>query len=81
MRVVDQVSERFPDRALLIRRLYLRDEGFRAVCEDLALTLSSLRRFEARPDAHLRPEVDDYRTVLCELEAELVDCLDSVDGR
>jgi hypothetical protein len=75
MRAVDHVSERFPDRIGSVRRLYLRDERFRAICEDLALSISSLRRFEKRPDAHMRPEVDDYRTVLRELEIELRDYL------
>ncbi|WP_134680439.1 hypothetical protein [Paracoccus ravus] len=71
MRRVDLVVERFPQCADEVRRLYLRDADFRAICEDLALCLDSLHHFEARPDAPLRPEVDDFRNLVTELEAEL----------
>jgi hypothetical protein len=71
MRAVDHVIEHFPDRTELVRRLYLQDEQFRAICEDFELSITSLRGFEKRPDAHTRPEIDDYRTVLRELEDEL----------
>jgi hypothetical protein len=79
MRAVDHVVERFPERMDAIRRLYLRDEQFRAACEDFALSICSLRRFEARPDAHLRPEVDDYLMVVRELEKELCSYLSAAE--
>jgi hypothetical protein len=71
MRTVDHVVERFPERTEQVRRLYLSDERFRSICEDFSLSIDSLRRFEKRADAHLRPEVDDFRTVLHELEDEI----------
>ena len=71
MRPVDLALERFPESAALVRKLYLKDERFRAVCEDLALAVSSLRSFENRKDAHLRPEIADYQRLLKELEGEL----------
>ena len=71
MHVVDQVIQRFPDNVVVVRRLFLSDAHFRAVCEDYALCIASLRRFEARPDAGLRPEVDDFRRIRVELELEL----------
>ncbi|MTH61658.1 hypothetical protein [Paracoccus litorisediminis] len=75
MHLIEHVIQRFPDRAKIIRRLYLRDERFRAICEDMEMAVASLKRFEARPDAVLRPEVDEYRHVLVELEEELRDYL------
>jgi hypothetical protein len=80
MRAVDHVAERFPDRGATVRRLYLSNELFRAVCEDFALSLASLQCFEARPDAPVRPEIDDYRTLLRELEDELNEYLIAADG-
>jgi hypothetical protein len=80
MRAVDQVVERFPERMELVRRLYLSDEQFRSICEDFSLSIASLRRFERRPDAHVRPEVDDYRTVLRELEDEIRGYLAMAEG-
>ncbi len=80
MRAVDHVAERFPERMDAVRRLYLRDERFRAVCEDFALSMISLRKFEARPDADIRPEVEDFRTVVLELEEELLEHLDAAEA-
>lgn len=71
MRPIDHAILRFPAQGEAIRLAYLQDERFRAICEDLDLALTSLRRFEARPDADLRPEIDEYRTVLRELEEEM----------
>ena len=71
MRPIDCVIERFPECAVLVRRLYLGDERFRAICEDYALALTSLRNFEERADADVRPEIDDYRSLIQELEDEL----------
>lgn len=72
MRAIDHVTERFPELASPARKLYLRDDRFRSICEDLALAIGSLKSFEGRADAPLRPEIEDYRRVLSELDAELV---------
>jgi hypothetical protein len=61
----------FSDRAEAVRRLYLRDEQFRSICEDLLLAQTSLLRFESRPDAETRVKIKDFRNVLQELKAEL----------
>ena len=71
MRAIDHVTTRFPELAGAARMLYLRDERFRGICQDLALALDSLRSFEQRLDAALRPEVADYRRLVCELEEEV----------
>lgn len=71
MRAIDRVIERFPEMASTARALYLRDERFRSICDDLSLAFASLQAFEQRPDANARPEIADYRQVLEELEAEL----------
>ena len=65
------VVERFPEKAALVRRLALRDEDFRGLCEEYALAKESLATFEARPDAAVRPEIAEYRTVIAELEREI----------
>jgi hypothetical protein len=63
--------ERFPEAAATLRRLAPADPELREICEEYALALQSLARFETRPDAAERPEVGDYRTVIAELEAEI----------
>jgi len=71
MRAVDFAVGFFPDRAEDVRRLYLRDEQFRSICEDLLLAQASLQRFESRADAETREEIEDFRNVLQELKGEL----------
>jgi hypothetical protein len=62
---------RFPDAAVILRRLALADREFREICVEYQLALACLAGFEARPDAGERPEVEDYRTVIAELEVEI----------
>lgn len=66
---------RFPEAAAALRRLALTDPEFREICEEYALAQESLAGFEARADAAERPEIDDYRTVIAELESEIDRCL------
>ena len=62
---------RFPEAASVLWKLARSDPGFREVCEEYALAQQSLAGFEARPDAAERPEIDDYRTLIVELEGEI----------
>jgi hypothetical protein len=75
-----RVAARFPDSALLIRRLFLTDEVFRNVCEDYVLAQDILLRFENRPDARQRPEIADYVSVIADLESEIAALLRPTTG-
>lgn len=77
MHAIDHVVAHFPDQASVVRRLYLSDEHFRAVCEDYLLCINSLTKFETRPDARSRPEIEDYRQLLQELELEMATYLNA----
>ena len=66
-----QAAARFPEAAGALHRLALTDPEFREICEEYALAQQSLAGFEARLDAADRPEIDDYRTVIAELENEI----------
>jgi hypothetical protein len=68
---LELVVEQFPGKAALVRRLVLRDEGFRGLCEDYALAQASLAGFVARSDAADRPEIAEYHAVIAELEREI----------
>lgn len=74
------VLERFPQKAILIRQLVLKNPEFRSICEDYAAALNTLAHFRARPDAADRPEVAEYEVLIAELEAELVAALDNSNG-
>jgi hypothetical protein len=66
---------RFPEQAPVLRRLASVDGEFREICFEYELAQASLARFEARPDAAERPEVDEYRTMIAELESEIGRCI------
>ena len=62
---------RFPAEAATLRRLVLAHMEFRELCEEYALALQCLARFEALPDAAERSEVGEYRAVIAEMEQEI----------
>jgi len=66
-----QVLALFPDRAVAVREVFLRDPAFRAICDDYALAVATLTRLKALPEAGERPEIHDYLTVISELETEI----------
>jgi hypothetical protein len=63
---------RFPGSEDAIRLAAIKDQRFRALCDDLLLAIETLDRFEGRPDAALRTEIPEYRLIIAEMEAELV---------
>jgi len=68
---LDQAVARFTDAAATLRGVARADPAFRDICEEYALARESLARFEARPDAAERPEIEDFRTVIADLEGEM----------
>ena len=70
-RVIQRLVARFPGHASEIRRAALGDETFRDMCDDLAIALETLSRFEARPDAATCPEIPEYKNLIIELEDEI----------
>ena len=63
------VVERFPNQQADIYRLVLRDEGFRALCEEYDLARKSYGRLQVTPER--AAEVVEYRSVIAELEEEI----------
>lgn len=68
--------KRFPQHELTIRRLYARSADFKAICGDYEETLDALRHWEASRDA-ADAKVLEYRSFLAELEAEILQLLES----
>jgi hypothetical protein len=66
------VLARFPAEARLIRHLFLADRAFRSACEDYRLAQDGLAAFEQLSAATPRREVEEYRTLVRELEAEIL---------
>lgn len=74
---VKPVIDRFPTHADLILRLAARSEGFRAICEDYALAVETLHRFEALGREHagakaqVESKIADYRGIVLDLAQEI----------
>ncbi|TPE47728.1 hypothetical protein [Amaricoccus solimangrovi] len=66
----------FPDDELAIHRLYTRDAGFRAVCDDYEEALAALARWETVDAA----KADDFRRLASEIEAEIAAYLRQTAG-
>jgi hypothetical protein len=65
----DLLVSRFPRHELAIRRLYVRDPEFRAVCDDYGEVQRALEHWQAKGQA-APGRVAEYRRMLEELEAE-----------
>ena len=74
---VRHVIDRFPAQADLIVRLAAQSETFRAICEDYALAVETLQRFEALGRAQLENKaqvehkIADYRGIVLDLAQEI----------
>ena len=69
------IVTRFPLRELEIHRRCVRDPKFAEICEDYGVALVALRHWEgAGPGG--TTQVEDYRRILGELEAEVLAILD-----
>ncbi|PWS35204.1 hypothetical protein DFH01_23150 [Falsiroseomonas bella] len=69
---LDWVLARFPEDEALVRRLFLTQPAFRSTCEDYRLAREGLSTFEELAVSGPRAEVGEYRTLVRELEAELL---------
>jgi hypothetical protein len=77
---LEHICEKFPQWRPEIERLYLENEDFQEMCQDHAEVCGLLDAWTAPPDVHLET-ILGYRTVLVELEVEIVEALQARFGR
>jgi hypothetical protein len=71
------VTARFPEHELAVRRLFICDADFRAICEDHEEAIQALLYWQAKGTSqHARAE--EYRQLVSELEAEIATTLAKV---
>jgi hypothetical protein len=73
---IDLLVGRFPRHEFAIRRLYVRDPEFRAVCDDYGEVQRALEHWRAT-DRTVVGRVAEYRRMLEELEAEALTFLNA----
>ena len=67
-------SDRFPDRARSIRRLYATHQDFRAICEDYEEALRALEYWQVA-DRSCQQRATEYRELVKELGDEALAAL------
>ena len=70
------VIKRFPEHELAIERLVRKNEGFRSMCEDYAVGVEALRRWERASDSKRVVRIAELRELLAELEEEVLEALE-----
>lgn len=69
---VKKVLERFPEKGILIEKLYTASDSFRCLCQDFAECLDVIQRLDNSNEMIRCGYKKEYETLLKELEEELV---------
>jgi hypothetical protein len=75
---LERVIERFPNRKSLIEREYARSESFHSLCDDWLVCSDALQRWCSVEGSLAQSRRDEYRTLMAELEREMIDWLKCV---
>lgn len=65
------VIEVYPDMASVVRRLYLADQSFRDLCQDLASVQATLIGLASHPDHASRPDFVEYSRLVNDLTQDI----------
>ena len=71
------ILEQFPEKSHSITHLMDEDPEFLALCEDYDISVKALRHWEKSKEPEAETRVNEYRTLVQELEGEIVAALDS----
>jgi hypothetical protein len=75
-RPATHVIRRFPQHELAIQRLIRTSESFCSMCDDYAVGVEALRRWERASDLKRAARIAELRESLAELEAEMLEVLE-----
>ena len=73
VRPATHVIERFPEHELAIERLVRTSESFRSMCEDYAVGVEALQRWECAIDPKDSAMIAELRESLADLEEEMLE--------
>jgi len=72
------IRERFPDKSHIIDLLILEDAEFLALCEDYDACVDALHYWAKSKASEAETRVNEYRTLIEELEEEITQVLAAV---
>ena len=78
---MDHIRRRFPEKSETLALLMAEDPEFRAICEDYDDCVHACRYWAQSKDPDAEIRVKEYRTLIKELENEIIEALDSNGAR
>ena len=72
------IVERFPGKSYAVQLLMAKDPEFVALCEDYNDCVNALRYWGESKAPEAETRVKEYRTLVAELEEEIIQALDEV---
>ncbi len=79
--VMIHIRKRFQDKSETIALLMTKDPDFRAICEDYRDCIHALRHWDQSKEPEAETRVNEYRTLIGELEDEIVEALATVSSQ
>ena len=79
--LMDHIRKRFPDKTHTIALAMAADTEFRAICEDYRDCLHALQYWNQSKKPEAEARVKEYRTLINELEDEIVEALGGINPR
>ena len=73
------IRKRFPDKKQSIDRLMAENPEFLAVCEDYDVCIEALQHWEQSKEPEAKTRVNEYRTLIKELEEEISQALAALE--
>jgi hypothetical protein len=75
------IRERFPDKKHIIDLLMAKDPDFLALCEDYDACVDALRYWTKSEKSEAETRVNEYRTLVRELQEEIAQALEALEPR
>ena len=75
------IRERFPDKKQSIDLLMAEDPEFLALCEDHDTCVNALRYWANSKESVAETRVNEYRTLVRELQEEIAQALETLESR
>jgi uncharacterized protein YdcH (DUF465 family) len=75
------IRERFPDKTHTIDLLKAKDPEFLTLCEDFDACVDALRYWAKSEKSEAETRVDEYRTLVRELQEEISQALEALEPR
>ncbi len=69
------ILKRFPENALKLRYLILKNANFRSICEDYGICSEAIKYWDQSKKPSAKAKVEEYRYLCRELEKEVLQAL------